>query len=175
MAATFQVAIGYTDAKGAQSRVKNFITADTDAHALAAYTLLVNAIDPLTQATLTSAQGIGGILTISGAYGSPSLFDSVTDKLISTFIDAAGQLHRFSVPSPKSTLFLADGLTVDPANTDYVAYVNVITNFAANPGFVSTRGGLAFSSWGGGLRTKRANRKRMTVFTKDGNLTGRAE
>lgn len=171
----FQISLGYVDAKGEQARVKYFLSADTDAHAVALFGSLSSAIDTLTNAQLFSAPGIGGELTQSGEYGTSAVYESVTDKAVMTFIDSAGQAHRFTIPAPKEGIFLSDGITVDRANTDVATYINLIVNGADNVYFVSTRAGLQYSSFVGGLRTKKPNRRRMTIFTKSANLDEPAE
>ena len=171
----FQLSAGYVDAKGAQGRIKSFVSVDTDTHGVTLYGAWLGFVDALTNAQLFSAPGVGGALTISGDYGTAAEFDSVTDKAVMTFIDSAGQIHRFQIPAPKAAIFLADKITVNRAQTDVAAYVNLIVNGGSNPYFMSTRGGLQFSSFAGGLRIKKPNRKRMTIFTKSGNLDEPAE
>ena len=171
----FQVSGGYVDSKGAQSRVKAYISADTDVHAITQFGNWLGAVDTLTNAQLFSAPGIGGELTVSGDYGTSAEFDSVTDKAVMSFIDSAGQIHRMQIPAPKAAIFLADKITVDRAQTDVAAYINLMVNGPENVYFNSTRGGLQFSSFAGGLRTKKPNRRRTTIFTKSGNLDEPAE
>ncbi len=171
----YQVSLGFTDAKGNQARVRHFLSADSYANAAALLGQLDAALAAMSNAVITSAPGIGGILTQSGSYGTAAVYESVTDKASFTFIDSSGQLHRFSCPAPKSAIFLADEVTVDQANALVEAYIDVITNEAAAVSFVCTRAGVAILSYAGGLRTKRPNRKRVSIFTKSGNLDEPAE
>lgn len=171
----FQVSLGYVDAKGAQARVKYFLSADTDGHAIDLFGSLAGFVSALSNAQLFSAPGIGGELTVSGDYGAVAVYESVTDKAVFSFIDSAGQAHRYTIPAPKTGIFLADGITVNKTQTDVANYISFMLNGADNAFFPSTRGGLQFSSCPGALRTKKFNRRRMTIFTKSANLDEQAE
>lgn len=170
-----QVSAGYVDAKGAQGRIKAYISWDTHDDGVTVFAAWIGAVSALTNAQVFSAPGIGGELTQSGDYGTSAEFDSITDKAVMTFIDSAGSIHRFQIPAPKAGIFLADKVTVNRAATDVATYVSLVVNGADNPFFLCTRGGLQFSSFAGGLRIKKPNRKRMTIFTKSGNLDEPAE
>lgn len=170
-----QQSLGYVDAKGQQTRVKFFISWDTLAHGEALVGSYDTLLTALTNAANFSAPGGFGFITKSGEYGTAAVYESVTDKAVMTFIDSAGQIHRFTIPAPKSSIFLADGITVDAGNTDVSNWVALVTNDAAAAYFISTRGGLEFASFAGGLRVKKPNQRRMTIFTLQGNLGGPAE
>jgi len=170
-----QQSLGYVDAKGEQARVRTFMSLDTYANGATLLGSWKAALDTLTNALAFSAPGIGGFLTESGEYGTVADYESVTDKAVMTFIDGAGQIHRATIPAPVASMFLADGITVNAADADVVTYVNVVTNTAGHAYFISSRGGLAITRFVGGLRTKKANRRRVSIFTKSGNLDEPAE
>lgn len=170
-----QASSGYVDAKGAQSRVKYFISVDTIANGDTVLGQFNTALDACTNASRFSTPGLGGGLTLSGTYGTAAEYDSVTDVAILEAIDSAGSIHRFSIPAPKAAIFQADKIAVDFTNTDVAALVNVIVNGADNTAFISTRAGLQFSSVPTGARVKKRNRKRYTGFTKASDLTHKAQ
>jgi hypothetical protein len=163
------------DAKGAQSRVKFFISVDTLAGAEAVLTAYVDALSAVTNAAQMSIPGLGGVLTTSGEYGTAAEYDSVTDVAILEAIDSAGSIHRFSIPAPKAAIFQADKIAVDFTNTDVATLVDVIVNGAEGTSFISTRSGLQFSSVPTGARVKKRNRRRYSGFTKASNLTAKAQ
>jgi len=170
-----QHSLGYVDAKGNQTRMRFYISHDTVANGVAVYDDFASAINALTNGLNFSNPGFGGAPTVSGEYGAADQFESVTDQAVFTAIDAAGQIHRFMVPAPKAAIFLADLLTVNMANAAVGDYTDIITNAGSAASFISTRSGQGFASVPAGLRIKRPNRRRVSVFTKSSNLDEPAE
>lgn len=170
-----QNTLGYVDAKGEQARVRFYTSWDTLAHGEALVGSYASLLNALTNAANFSAPGGFGFLTSSGQYGTAAAYESVTDKAVMTFIDSAGQIHRFTIPAPKSGIFMADGITVNAGNTDVSNWVTLVTNDAAAAYFISTRAGLQFASFAGGLRTKKPNIRRISIFTLSSDLGEPAE
>lgn len=175
MAFTVQQTLGWVDAKGQQCRTKHYMTGNSYTDQATTLGNLQSAISAISNAANFSAPGVGGFPTHSGEYGTQATYGSVTDKAVMTFIDADGNIHRMTIPAPKAAIFLADGITVDTGNSDVSTYVTLITNDAAANHFVSTRGGKGFTSFAGGLRTKKPNQRKMSIFTLQGDLGGPAE
>lgn len=170
-----QASLGYVDAKGAQTRVKFYISYENADDGVALVGSYLTALNACTNAANFSIPGVGGITTISGAYGTAAEYDSVTDVAILEAIDSAGGIHRFSIPAPIAAAFQADKIAVDFTNTHIATLVSLIVNGTDDTFFISTRSGLQFSSVPAGARVKKVNRKRYTGFTKASDLTHRAQ
>lgn len=170
MAGGLREATTWRDAKGNTVRVSYFVASTGTAitQATAAQNV-INTIVPLTNATGAGAIGPLTVPRTEVVYGTNSPYPNVEDKANFTFQDANGSIHRFQVPAPKDTIFLADGETVDPANTDVVAFVAaVIANCV-------TAEGNAIAFGANGTRIRRKMHRKFNIFTKDPALTGPGE
>src|SRR5215469_8761456 len=117
----------YRDAKGNTARYSFFVDGGTTANAASsAAGTVIAAIAPLTNAVLQSAVGPSLVVQQEVVYGTNATFASVEDKAVFTFQTATGDIHRTQIPAPVSSIFLADGETVDPANTAVVTYVAAV-------------------------------------------------
>lgn len=98
--------------------------------------------------------------TINHTYGTNADYETVEDKAQLTFTDPDGLLHRFQVAAPKSAIFLSDGETVDPANSDIVALVGDFGSFVY--GRSTDVSPLVFV---GGVRIRRKLKRKFNIFT----------
>jgi hypothetical protein len=167
MAGGLKEVVTFRDAKGNTGRVSFFVassgTALTQQTAAAA---VIDAMFPLSNAIVQAAIGPSTSTRVEVTYGTNSVYASIEDKAIFTFQTATGDIHRFQVPAPVSGIFLADGETVDPANTLVVAFVSAVIADA-----VSQSGqALAFGAFG--TRIRRKMRRRINIFTKNPALSG---
>jgi|SRR5215472_8111117 len=120
---------------------------------------VITAIQGLTNLATANANGPFSLDPSEVTYPTFALFGSVEDKARFTFQTAKGANHRFEIPGPLSTIFLADGKTVDKTNTAVVAYTSAVV---AN--CVDTDGNLiAFG--GNGIRIKRRTHRKLSTFT----------
>lgn len=101
-----------------------------------------------------------------GTHATSGAYESVIEKAVLVFQDLTGQLHRFEVPAPKISIFLADKITVDPANA---GVANLIADMTG--GLVYTRQGQVFANYMGGYFRARKIRRRTNVLTLTPPLT----
>jgi hypothetical protein len=124
---------------------------------------------PLSNAVLQSYIGPATQPAQEVVYGTNAVYPAVEDKAIFTFQTATGGIHRLQIPAPKSTIFLADGETVDPANTDVVAFVSAVIANAV------TRNGEVIGFGAFGTRIRRKLHRKLTIFVKNPDETGPGE
>jgi hypothetical protein len=156
----------WRDSKGNTARMSFFVNAATAAlQAVAANNIFVT-IGPLTNAAFQSSSGPETAVPTEVVYGASSVYETVEDKAVFTFQTAAGGIHRFQVPAPLEAIFLADGETVDPANTAVVAFVAAVIANATN------RNGNAIAFGANGVRKRVKLRRRLNIFLKNPALTG---
>lgn len=168
--ATFPEAFTYRDDKGNTARVSYFVTDSTLALAATDMSNLAPLQLALTNAVLATAKGPYTTSPAAAGYGANADFEACEDKAVMTFVTSTGALHRYQIPAPKSAIFLADGETVDPANTDVAAYTaGVIANK------VSSRDGALITAFIGGTRARRKLNRRLNIYTKNPQLTTPAE
>lgn len=170
-----RLSLAFVDAKGYYSHMRLFASVDTAADFNALIVSLLSALAPLTNADING--GVGGTILppVPGALGTQATFGSVEDKAVMTYVAVDGSISRFKIPAPSHAMFLADGMTVDAANTDVVALNQVILNAAAGPTFFSQRSQIGFSIFAGGLRTRVRTQRRISIFTRNPQETGPAE
>lgn len=160
----------YRDAKGNTARVSFFVAnTGTTATQFTAANTVNAAIDALTNAVVQSAIGPATGPRQEVVYGTNATYAGVEDKAIFTFQTSTGDIHRFQIPAPLASIFLADGETVDPTNTAVVAFVSaVVANCVSQNGEAITFGAF-------GTRIRRKMRRKLTIFIKDPALTGPGE
>lgn len=160
----------WRDAKGNTATTRYYVASGgtlttQNTAALAIY----NAMVPLTNASAQALHGPANAPATEVIYGTNAEFPTVEDKVVFTFQSANGSIHRYQIPAPKSSIFLADGETVDPANTDVVAYTSAVVANAFS------RDDIAVTFGGFGIRKRVKLRRKLTIFTKDPTLTGPGE
>lgn len=167
----------YRDNKGNVARVTMFASIQGTAVATDVRTLMVSIgglITPLTWAALQSANGPWSEYGVAqyGAHNSGGAYESVIDKAVLVFQDAAGTLHRYEIPAPKVSIFKADKITVDPANTDVAALIAAMSGTpGTNSAFVTSRSGNFLANYMGGFYKARKIRRRLNVLVLQPDLT----
>lgn len=163
-------AFTFRDAKGftGTTRVYLNVIGATDG-GVAGATALRTAIVPLTNAALQSAHGpLGEVGTFQ--YGSTSVYQPIYVHASMLFQDAYGGLHRYRIPAPKQGIFLADGMTVNPANADVLAWVNeMLTGTGAC--YACSRSGTALLNFFGGVLVNGKPRRRYGLLQLTPTLT----
>jgi hypothetical protein len=113
-------------------------------------------------------------------YGSSGNYDDAEDSAVLSFATANGTVGRISIPAPKSAIFLADLMTVNPAQTDVAAFVTAVTSGAVldpvssvtiSGWYGSTKSGAYYATLLGGLRVRRRTRRKMNIWIKDPTVT----
>lgn len=133
----------------------------------AAFISAVQAV--LVPTTNAALQGASGPISLGGVaqYGASGDYQDVIMKAVLNFQDASGQIHRFQLPSPKVTMFLADRMTLDPANATLKAFTDLFgLNAAPASGtpYVSTRTGVLMANFMGGYFAAKPIRRRSNIF-----------
>lgn len=153
----------WRDAKGQVARTSFVVLFDGVAFADAESSAggVRAALVALSNAALAGRNGFDAQVTVP-SYGAVAVYEDVEDKASFTFIASDGTLHRLSVPAPKSTIFLADGQTVDTTNALVTALqtaFNVATG--ASGARVGTRALATFSATSliGGIRLRRKTQR----------------
>lgn len=75
-------------------------------------------------------------------------YQSVEDFAALLYADAGGSIVQITLPAPKASIFMADGETVDPANTDVAGITATVV------GVVITPAGNPVTNFVGGTRQK---------------------
>lgn len=104
--------------------------------------------------------------------GTAATYLDVEDKAVLVFQDFYGAQHRFQVPAPKSTIFLADQETVDPTNSAVLTLINDMSSGGVG---VTTRQGITLTGMLGGFRARRHLHRKVNINTKNPALTGPGE
>lgn len=167
--AVYPETITYRDVKGQTAKTSFFVSEATPAAALTAAQAIVNAFDALTNGARQNAKGAYTTPPSPVGYGANAVFKDIEDKAVLTFTTASGAIHRYQVPAPVASLFLADEETVDSSNAD------IATLFAAMSGVASSRDGSLINAFIGGIRIRRRFQRRFNIFTKDPTLSGPGE
>ena len=111
-------------------------------------------------------------------YGSTGEYQSVAQqaRLYYETVDPAGDpspVASITIPAPKASIFKADLITVDPANTAIVALNNYIIVPAPVTGGAGAcnRAGLQFATFVGGVFVGRKLTRKWNRYTYDPTLT----
>jgi hypothetical protein len=167
--------LSFRDAKGATARTSIWIYYDSalSGGGRVIGTNFSGAVDALSNAHAENASGPFSAFVVP-AYGTAATYIDVEDKAVLTFKHADGTLSHMSVPSPKAAIFLADGQTVDTANANVVTLVTNLTTVSGTALAVS-QGKSAYTALIGGQRHRVKTQRRMTIYTKSGDLDEPAE
>lgn len=180
--ATLPAGVTVRDAKGQTGRTRIFVTNQGAGTGLdiinVAGTNLVNLLALSNGQAISTfgaaAPGSPAGLTVSPfGYGANAVYEDSADKAIMVFADAAGYMHRFQVPCPKTAIFKADGETVDSANALVSTFTTGMLAAAAaapNAANVTTKDGRALSAFIGGYRLRRRQTRRINIFVKSSDL-----
>lgn len=169
--------ITFRDAKGYTSRFSVYYDFTGVVHiedALTDISDLIAATAALSNAHVTALNGsVTEWGTVQyGAHASGGAYESVIEGVTMVFQDSFGTLHRYVVPAPKISIFLADKITVDPANA-------LVTTFVAKmkgPGTLGSAGVFSrqeihLTDFMGGQYRARRLRHRKGLLQLDGDLT----
>ncbi|MBV9720277.1 MAG: hypothetical protein JOZ77_13265 [Candidatus Eremiobacteraeota bacterium] len=107
-------------------------------------------------------------------YGAAGVYADAEDSAVFSFLTSNGTVAKISIPAPKASIFLADGMTVDPSNANVSAFVGALTG--GGPGGLSgfwgaTKSGASYQAFLGAVRVRHRTRRKMNIFIKDPNLT----
>jgi hypothetical protein len=113
--------------------------------------------------------------------GTAATYQDVADKAMFFFTDAQGQLHRYQIPCPLASIFLADAETVDFTNAAVKQFVADFTHttfggtapIASNA--VVSRNGAVLTAAVGGQRRRGKTPRRFSIYTRNPTLTGQGE
>lgn len=162
--------ITWRDAKGNTARSTFYVASGgTLASQNTAALAIINAMAPLSNAVQQAYNGPANAPATEVVYGTNAEFASVEDKAVFTFQTATGSIHRFQIPAPIAAMFLADGETVDPANTAVVTFTSAVVANAF------TRGDEAITFGAFGTRVRRKMHRKLTIFVKNPALSGPGE
>lgn len=174
--ATFPQTVTYRDDKGQTSSMRFYIVNATAAGALAAGTALVSALNALTNGANDGARGAYTSPPTVHSYGANANFESCEDKAQLTFQTATGAIHRYMIPAPLESIFLADGETVKTPDAGGDAQQILLAALvAAVVGDVASRDGVLIASYIGGIRLRRKMKRKFDIFTLNPDLSGPGE
>jgi hypothetical protein len=175
---TIKFNVRYRDSKGWVGGTNFFVAGDAESNApadfAAAADTLLTAVTALTNGALQSTSGIDfeNQLAITLTYGTAAQYDAEWMKAVMTFTCDGGSIHRFKIPAPKVALFLADKVTIDNggSNTPVVNFVNAMKNADTSGTYISTREGLPFTHFVGGILRLGKQPRRLNEFIKSASL-----
>lgn len=156
----------YADFMGATAATVPLLQALSNAHVQSSY-------DPLP----TNPNEYRGY-----SYGTSSEYQSVAQQAVLsyTLVDNAGIAQagtgRVTIPAPKLSIFLADGITVDPTNAAVVAFSATLTAASyplTNAAGLATRDSLLYGNLVGGVFIGRKISRKMNKFVYNPELTVR--
>lgn len=162
----FRFSLIFRDAKGQVSRTRAIAGGATAAAVITDIGALATDMQDVTNAHVTTSLDS----TINRTYGTNAEFPNVEDKMVLTFVDPAGNLHRYQIPAPKLAMFQADGETVNASVGVMVTLISAFTSFIY--GRSSDVSPLVYV---GGIRLRRRFQRRFNIFTLDPTLGGEGE
>lgn len=175
------VVFHFRDGKGWERTVKTYLAQANLADWAADVVFLSGDFHAISNsATKTQSDGtsVGVGVTGPGATGvqpwtaaTNAQFETVFDKAVLIFNDADGRPHRFQVPAPKSSIFLADLWTIDKTNgamKQIIADFTFTTFLTVTPQThapLQTAQGINIVSWVSGFRKAPAKASRRANST----------
>lgn len=166
------------DAKGRTSSVRFFVNLNIGTPTLDDATtqidLILNAIavqgtagTKLTNAASQAAHGIVGFVgsVQYGLGGAANEYGDIRQKAVMVFQDAAGKFHRYAIPAPRSAIFLADGVTVNPAQTQVAAFNAAVIGNTNGAAMSDIYGNVMKSFVGGYFQDRKARRASVLRLT----------
>jgi hypothetical protein len=159
---------GFTlrDAEGYTGQIKGYVSSATDATAISEAHAIATAGLALSNAALVGRTGILSEVLDPDVYGAAADYLSVTFRAEFRFITALGSQTVIGIPSPKRSIFMADGQTVDEGNTDVATFISAVLGEVA----CTKNGDLLTGSLRGKL-LKRAFRRKETLWSFAADLT----
>jgi hypothetical protein len=147
---------------------------NTPADFASAADTLLTALSALTNGALASTSGIDftNHLTLTLTYGTAAQYDAEWMKAVMTFTTDGGVISRFKVPAPKVALFEADKVTIinDGTSTPIVNFVNAVKTADASGTQITTRTGVPYTHFVGGILRIGKQPRRFNEFIKSAKL-----
>ena len=162
----FPWGIGFRDARGFLYYVRGYTLASGEAGAQTNAEILFSALTPLSGANAQTTTGCLLSPTSSMQRGSVSDYSDGAIKLVYSWQDAVGVVHRWRLPSPSDALFSADGVTLDASNA---TVINLAANMAAAD--ICSRAGILYQLTLGGVRERGRQRRRLAIAILNPALT----
>ena len=143
---------------------------------LASNTTFATLLDAVSDATF---QPLGTSVQAVRAFGATGSVDNAEDSVGLSFATTQGGIAKVSIPAPKAVIFLADNMTVDPAQADVAALVselltcvefNDVSATAGSTAIASTSSGAEFAEFLGGLRIRRRTRRKYNIWVRSPGL-----
>jgi hypothetical protein len=172
MAVTLPQTVTFRDKKGQTATVRFFVTAADEPTALTDAQGIVTDMAALSVAQLQSAKGAYTTQPSGVIYPTPAStekYQTVEDKAVFTFADAAGAIHRYQIPAPKIIIFQTDDETVDNSNGLVSTFK---TDMLASGSDVH---GIALTTYPGGVRIRKKLKRKFNIFTLNPAETGPGE
>lgn len=163
--ATLPVTYGFRDSKGQVAHMRVIVGAATVAAVYTNIVALGTLIAAVTNASVFN--NLDANQADKESYGTTATYPDIEDKMVLTYKDAIGHLHRYQVPCPKSAEFLTDGETVDQAETNMAALNTAFNTYVY--GFFNDTAPLTYL---GGTRVRRKLQRRFNIFTRNPALSG---
>lgn len=167
----------YRDAKGNTARVSFYLDdngGDNNSDATLVESI-ITAINNISNAAYQSASGAVSHFGVA-QYGAAGVeYQPIQTKAQLVYQDVSGGLHRLQIPSPKSSIFLADLQTVNPAAAGIVTLNGLMaaaTVPATGTAFVCSRSGLLISNFMGGVLKTTKLRRKLNILVLTPLLTG---
>src|SRR5712671_5400274 len=107
--------ISLRDARGQTGHIRAYVSADTEAHAIARVNAVKNAVLAVSNGVYSGGNGILALPPFSNALGAAAQFQDAEDKMVLAFQDEDGSIHRIQIPAPLAADFAADLETVSNA------------------------------------------------------------
>jgi redox-sensitive bicupin YhaK (pirin superfamily) len=167
---TFGQSVTFRDDKGQTASVRWYVTAATQADAATDAAAQVGFMAALSNAAVQSVRGASNMSPAAVVYGTNADYEDIEDKASFVFETAAGSIHRYQIPAPKASIFLADGETIDFTNAAVATFVS--NWIGLGPGPTSDRDGNGLAVSVGGTRTRVRQQRRFSTITRNPTLTG---
>ena len=113
---------------------------------------LITALDGVTIAAINGLKVVAQDHTADGDDAEAGPYDTSQDKAAFNFLNSGGGPVTIEIPAPLDDIFLTDGETIDPANTDVLAFLAQVAASVRDP----NGGALTFV---GGRRVKTYSKK----------------
>lgn len=162
----FKFGYAFRDAKGQVGKMTVIIGDATNSAVLVDATTLFTALSAVSNANVRETISPDSVIT----YGGAGQFQSVEDKMQLVFQGPTGRIHRYQVPAPKASGFLADLETVNSADTNVASLLTAFTTFVY--GRDTDTAPLVYV---GGIRLRRRFIRRFNIITKNPAETGPGE
>lgn len=164
--ATYKWGLQYRDAEGYTGATSGYVTGANIAAGVASAELVAATVGALTNGSEVGRFGVIGEVDNPDSYGAAADYLSVTFRAEFRFLTTFGQQYVIGVPSPKRSIFMPDGQTIDEANGDVAAFITaVLANHGASKGGVALVGSLR------GKLVKGNFRRKETIWTFAADLT----